>query len=122
MTDSTNFYIQRRNSSFNALIAKKIFAEGSTLIDLSDAKIVSAPDYMSIDLGDKHVYHPIGRYINHSCEPNAYIEAQQQKLIALKAIDINDEITFNYLISERKITAPFDCSCRSDKCVKRVEK
>ncbi len=92
------------------------------MIDLTTAEEVLEPDYRSIDLGDKHVYHPVARYVNHSCEPNAYVDTQQQKLIANRSINKNDEITFNYLASERQIMAPFDCNCTTEKCMGRIEK
>ncbi len=122
MDPNIEFFVEQKYPLFKTLKAAKSFLPGVVLIDLADAKEVSAPDYMSIDLGNKHVYHPIARYINHSCEPNAYVDAQQQKLIAKSHIAKNDEITFNYLISERQITAPFDCLCASSQCVGRVEK
>ena len=122
MDAKLQFLIDQKNPSFKVLRARKLFSEGDIIIDLTVAEECSNPDYMSIDLGSKHVYHPIGRYLNHSCEPNAYIDTQQQKLVANKCINPNDEITFNYLVSERKTTTPFDCDCASENCVGRIEK
>ena len=122
MDTRINFFVDQKYPSFHTLRATKSFSPGEILIDLTDAKEVSEPDYMSIDLGNKHVYHPIARYVNHSCEPNAYVDAQQQRLVAKGYIDKNDEITFNYLSSERQITAPFDCLCASGQCLGRIEK
>ena len=122
MDTNIEFFVDQRYPLFKTLKAAKPFLPGTVLIDLAGAKEVLAPDYMSIDLGIKHEYHPIARYINHSCEPNAYVDVQQQKLIAKSHIDKNDEITFNYLSTERQITAPFDCLCASSQCVGRIEK
>ena len=116
------FFIDQKNPDFKVLRASESFSEGDILIDITTAEERSESDYMTIDLGSKHVYHPIGRYINHSCEPNAYIDAQRQQLIASKSINPNDDITFNYLVSESKITAPFNCDCASKNCVGRIEK
>lgn len=117
-----DFFVARLCHSYHTLKAAKSFSQGEILLDLTSAKEVLVPDYMSIDLGSKHVYHPVARYVNHSCEPNAYVDGQQQKLIAKTDINKNDEITFNYLASERQITAPFDCNCSTDQCVGRIEK
>ena len=122
MKTKLSIFVDQKNSSFKFMRAGKLFSEGDIILDLGMAEECSKPDYMSIDLGSKHVYHPMGRYLNHSCEPNAYIDAQQQKLVANKYINLNDEITFNYLVSERKIVAPFDCNCASENCVGRIEK
>ncbi|MCD6188473.1 MAG: SET domain-containing protein-lysine N-methyltransferase [Desulfuromusa sp.] len=117
-----DFFVDLGALSYKTLKAAKSFFQGEILIDLTTAEEVSEPDYRSIDLGDKHVYHPVARYVNHSCEPNAYVDSQQQKLIANSSINKNDEITFNYLASERQIMAPFDCNCASEKCMGRIEK
>jgi hypothetical protein len=122
MNTQLHFFVDQKNPSFKVLRAKKLFSEGDMIIDFKMAEECSEPDYMSIDLGSKHVYHPMGRYINHSCEPNAYIDTQKQKLIASKCINPNEEITFNYLVSEREITAPFDCNCSSENCAGRIER
>lgn len=87
-----DFFVDLGALSYKTLKAAKSFFQGEILIDLTTAEEVSEPDYRSIDLGDKHVYHPIARYVNHSCEPNAYVDSQQQKLIANSSINKNDEI------------------------------
>ena len=122
MSIEMDFFVDQKTSSCKTLKATKSFLQGEILIDFTTAEEILEPDFRSIDLGNKHVYHPVARYVNHSCEPNAYVDAQQQKLIAQCTINKNDEITFNYLVSERQITAPFDCNCTSAKCVGRIEK
>jgi len=123
MLDKTfSLIVEEKNSSFKILKAGKTFLVGELILDLASAKEVPAPDYLSIDLGDCHVHHPVGRYLNHSCEPNAYIDTQKKQVVAGKNIELGDEITFNYLLTERQIVAPFDCLCASTNCVGRVEK
>lgn len=121
MSAKIRFIIEQKKPSHKVLKTAKSFSAGEILIDLVGAKVISTPDYMTIDLGDRHVYHPFGRYINHSCEPNAYVDVEQHKLFASCDIEQDDEITFNYLISERQITAPFDCNCGSSNCLGRIE-
>lgn len=120
--DLALFSIDEKAPSFYRLIAAKIYQKNELLIDLKMAEALPSPDYTSIDLGDKHVHHPFGRYINHSCNPTAYIDIEQKRVVALKSINPGDEITFNYLVSERQIVAPFDCNCGAENCIGRVEK
>ncbi len=65
-------------------------------------------------------------YINHSCEPNlAYIVVDKKPhFYALRDIDLGEELTFDYSISEYS-DWEMTCSCGSKKCrkvIKSVEK
>jgi hypothetical protein len=119
---NTNFLVDDKDNSFKKLKSVKTFTAGDVLMDFSSAQILPEPDYTSIDLHDCHIYHPIGRYINHSCEPTTYVDTKLKQLIANLDIKPDDEITFNYLSSERKIILPFDCVCLSPRCIGRIEK
>lgn len=59
------------------------------------------------------------KYINHSCEPNSGFINNNGELIAIRDIDPDEEITFDY--SSNEITHfSFQCSCKSPKCRKEV--
>lgn len=115
------FRVIERSVSFRCLVANIAFPKGAVVLDLQDGVEYPQPNYMTFDLRDCHLYHPIGRYINHSCEPNSSVDVLNRHIIALNHIHSGDEITFNYLTSERVITAPFDCRCGSINCVGRIE-
>jgi hypothetical protein len=58
------------------------------------------------------------RFLNHSCEPNCVIRGRE--LIAVKTIEPDQEITFNYNTTEYDIAETFDCYCGSANCVGRI--
>eukprot|EP01112_Ceratiomyxa_fruticulosa_P006795 TRINITY_DN1767_c0_g2_i4.p1 TRINITY_DN1767_c0_g2~~TRINITY_DN1767_c0_g2_i4.p1 ORF type:complete len:171 (-),score=12.99 TRINITY_DN1767_c0_g2_i4:46-558(-) len=60
-------------------------------------------------------------YINHSCEPNTYIDLATMSLRAVREIKKGSELSFNYLTTEWVVAQPFDCMCGSEMCVGRVE-
>lgn len=120
--DNLLIYKDLKMNNFYMLKAKKDFYVGETILDLNDAETFFKPNYTTIDLLDNHVYHPLGRYINHSCNPNCYVDIKNKKIVAQKIINKNDEITFDYLSTEREIVAPFDCNCGYKNCIGRVEK
>ncbi|HEY9405343.1 MAG TPA: SET domain-containing protein-lysine N-methyltransferase [Pyrinomonadaceae bacterium] len=83
----------------------------------------------SIQLGkDKHLNLPEGvngkfdnpdfywAYLNHSCQPNGYIDRADLTFRALRMIKRGEECTFNYLTTEYEMTAPFVCRCGAAKC------
>ncbi len=61
------------------------------------------------------------QYINHSCDPNLFFDVESMNLIALKDIKIGEELTFFYPSTEWEMVQPFDCFCKSEKCLSRIE-
>jgi hypothetical protein len=49
------------------------------------------------------------RYLNHSCNPNAAVVGL--RLVALRAIERWEEVTFNYNTTEFEIASAFRCEC-----------
>ena len=63
-------------------------------------------------------------YFNHSCSPNAGLKGQIF-LTAMRDIDVNEEITFDYCMSLSEFTGSdfvieFECSCNSPECRGKV--
>jgi len=56
--------------------------------------------------------------INHSCEPNTGFQ-NQIILVAIKDIEPNEEITFDYAFSE-SFMEKFQCNCGSKNCRKMI--
>jgi SET domain-containing protein len=86
----------------------------------------ASPESVQID-DDKFIdskYYYVEDYINHSCDPNTYIDFNKFVFIALKNIHSGEEITYNYLTTEydlAKESLDFDCKCKSEKCLGRVK-
>lgn len=55
-------------------------------------------------------------FVNHSCEPNTYIDTTKRAIVAICDIQAGDQITFNYLSSEDAMDSPFSCLCGSQNC------
>ncbi|MFA6198190.1 MAG: SET domain-containing methyltransferase [Patescibacteria group bacterium] len=64
-------------------------------------------------------------FLNHSCNPNCCIDWKALNLVALKNISENEEVTFNYNISEYDLLKggnfTFKCRCGSKKCIKKIK-
>lgn len=57
-------------------------------------------------------------YLNHSCEPSAWIRGLA--LIALRDIAPGDGVTFDYNATEFSMAEPFECHCGTPSCVGQV--
>lgn len=76
------------------------------IIFILDGVLVNNPTRESIHIGDnKHIIDKFGSFINHSFNPNIKIE--EKNVIALKNIEVEEEICFNYNVSEINMTCPF---------------
>ena len=85
-------------------------------------------DRYSLQLGrDRHLHVPsdddgiespdyFWRYLNHSCQPNGYINTAGLAFVALREISKGEECTFNYLTTEFEMAVPFTCRCGAVNC------
>lgn len=83
------------------------YKKGDVVLKLT-GEIVNSPTRESIEIGEnKHIIDPIGSFVNHSFEPNTYVNKEESSLIAKKDILPEEELTFNYNISETCMKCPF---------------
>lgn len=75
-----------------------------------DTHIDLSPDYDLYEILDRYYW----RFMNHHCEPNTRI--RDRDVIALRDIDVWEEITFNYNTTEYAMAEPFRCRCGSPRC------
>lgn len=76
------------------------------VIYILKGEIFSSPTRESIRVGEnQHIYDEFGIFINHSFTPNIFI--RNKELVALKDINLGEEITFNYNDNEINMAAPF---------------
>ena len=60
-----------------------------------------------------------GDMINHSCEPNCGI-AGTSSVQTLRDIEIGEELTFDYAMSDSSQYDEFTCACGKDKCRAKI--
>jgi SET domain-containing protein len=60
-----------------------------------------------------------GDMINHSCKPNCGI-AGTSSVQALRDIQINEELTFDYTMSDSSQYDEFNCACEKEGCREKV--
>lgn len=60
-----------------------------------------------------------GDWFNHSCEPNAGLRGQLS-LVAMRAIEPGEEVSYDYAMSDGSAYDEFPCACGSPLCRTRV--
>lgn len=58
-------------------------------------------------------------FVNHSCDPNAGLRGQVV-LVAMRPIAADEEVCYDYAMSEATSYDEFECRCGSDRCRGRV--
>jgi SET domain-containing protein len=99
------------------------FLKRDIICDFSAAAILKNPTYLTVQTGiEEHIHlkPEFLKFINHSCDPNAFFDTQAMQLIALKDIEPGDEFNFFYPSTEWDMAQPFECLCGTDKCLKKI--
>lgn len=76
----------------------------------------------SIQIGSSHYVDPLfpGRYLNHSCDPNAGF-VDDIRLIALRDISPGEEICFDYSTTMLERQWELECECGKPTCRKFIQ-
>lgn len=117
----------RDNDSYKGVFATAAIDSGSVVFKLRGT-ISTRPSKYTIQISDeRHLGAPAivkakdkldycWKYLNHSCEPNGFINVDELTFIALTDIAAGEEITFNYLTTESAMDVPFNCRCGTKNC------
>ena len=120
----------KRSLSGKGLFAKKIIKKGSVLFHF-DGKMndsTHADHVMSLQIDEDKFLESTEKFddfLNHSCNPNCCIDWNTLSLISLKDIQKDEELSFNYNISEYNLLCggnfSFKCKCGSKNCIREIK-
>jgi hypothetical protein len=108
----------------HALHAMKAFIKGDVISTFSAAAIVKEPNYLTVqrsELEHIHLNPNYLKYCNHSCDPSVFFDTATLEIIALKDIEIGDELVFFYPSAEWDMAQPFDCFCGYTNCLQTIK-
>jgi len=93
------------------------------LIDLNGENYFLSPTRRSLQIGEKK--HVFGRdetvgYLNHSCEPNSFLDFSSLCVRALRDIQRGEEVKVNYAATEYEMHDSFRCDCGSSACLQMI--
>ena len=96
------------------------FKSGQVISNFGPKKILDRPNYLTVQISDRQhiMLNPeYLQYINHSCSPNVFFDTKNMEVIALRNIEIGEELTFFYPSTEWSMDRGFDCICQSNNCL-----
>ena len=113
------------DKGYNLVRATKNFQPNEIVLISKCMKILSYSDRYSLQKTvTDHIYMDAPSiFLNHSCEPNlkaCHNEHYAYDFVAIKPINVNDELTFDYETLEETIDFFKECFCNSAKCRKII--
>jgi hypothetical protein len=102
------------------LFATRSYERNEPLIEFSIRSIQTTPTYLTVQIGENEHFEfdpDHLKYLNHSCDPNVFIDLENLTLMAIKSIVSGEELRFFYPSTEWKMDQPFDCQCGSKNCL-----
>ncbi|HEX7904532.1 MAG TPA: SET domain-containing protein-lysine N-methyltransferase [Chitinophagaceae bacterium] len=115
---------QKLSNEQNALFALRSFQPGEVIAEFWPGTIAAEPTYLTVQVDvSKHItlQPEFLQYINHSCDPNVFFDTTLMKVVALKEVREEDELTFFYPSTEWQMTQSFNCYCGSANCLGNIK-
>lgn len=121
-----NHYVKQSKISGKGIFAKKNLRRGDLIFELNCPIIKKT---IRSEKGSRKFENWIGigeglwlnpnptefRYLNHSCDPSAAI-VESSRFIALRDVNKDEEITFDYSLTDADKHWKMECSCGSTNC------
>jgi len=125
---SLKVIVKKSKKENKGVFANQNFKKGEIIINIDYSKIVSKKNVMKLSKNNQNhttyigkdryvIMKPPERFINHSCDPNVFVN--RKNLIAIRNIKKGEEITCDYSING---IDPWimKCNCGSKNCRKKV--
>ncbi|MEG4836978.1 SET domain-containing protein-lysine N-methyltransferase [Microcoleus sp. B9-D4] len=109
------------NKSLQATVS---FAPGDIISIFRAKERLTEPNYLTVQLNEQeHIMlaPEFLQYINHSCNPNVFFDTTHRVLRCLSQIEVGEEMTFFYPSTEWCMAQTFDCDCKTQKCLGRIQ-
>lgn len=98
-------------------VAARAIRAGETLCRI-EGEVCATPSRYTLQVGPgRHIAAPEAaawRYLDHGCAPNAALVGEA--LVARRAIEAGEPVTFDYETTEAELAEPFVCRCGAESC------
>jgi hypothetical protein len=102
--------------------ATQTILSGTILSKFNKKILRNYPSWQTVQINEKeHTYDENIIYINHHCSPNTILDTVRGLWVAIKEIQLGEEMFFFYPSTEwdmnRGDDYPFECQCKSKDCI-----
>lgn len=108
----------RTENKFRSLITKRAYAKGETICTIPSDNVVDKPNRYTVQIG-RNEHTDVGKLaaLNHSCDPNVFLDTENMVMVARKDLTKGEELSFFYPSTEWEMAAPFICLCGASNCI-----
>lgn len=120
---SPKIYLVEENG-FRSLLADAIFEPDELVLEF-ERTFVTTPNQFSLQI-DENLHQlsndtsALENFVNHSCDPNGYIDFDLLSLKARRSICKGEVLTFNYFTTDYHCEDVFYCQCGAQNCKKII--
>lgn len=111
----------KTENKFRTLVTKQAYKKGEVICPMPSENITEKPNRFTVQIGRTRHTH-VGKLaaLNHSCDPNVFLDTEHMLMVAARDIEKGEELFFFYPSTEWEMDAPFICLCGSANCINVV--
>jgi hypothetical protein len=108
----------RTENKFRSLITKQTYSKGEVISSIPSDNVINKATRFTVQIGRNEHTH-VGKLaaLNHSCNPNVILDAENLQMVACRDIAKGEELSFFYPSTEWEMDAPFICLCGASNCI-----
>jgi len=108
----------RTQNKYRSLSTKHAYKKGGIICPIPTATLYDKPNQFTVQIGrDRHVEVKELSSMNHSCNPNTFLDTTRMLVFAAREIAAGEELTFFYPSTEWEMSSPFICLCGAANCI-----
>ena len=108
----------RTQNKYRSLTTKHAYQKGEVICPIPIESLYDKPNRFTVQIGrDRHVEVKELASMNHSCNPNTFLDTTRMLVFATRDIAVGEELTFFYPSTEWEMSSPFICLCGAPNCI-----
>jgi len=116
--DTPASLVIRTQDQYKSLTTKRAYKKGEIICPIPSESLYDKPNRFTVQIGrDRHVEVKELSSMNHSCNPNTFLDTTRMLVFAARDVAAGEELTFFYPSTEWEMSSPFICLCGATNCI-----
>ncbi len=116
--DTPASLVIRTQDKYKSLTTKRTYKKGEIICPIPTESLYNKPNRFTVQVGrERHVEVKELSSMNHSCNPNTFLDTTRMLVFAARDVAAGEELTFFYPSTEWEMSSPFICLCGATNCI-----